>query len=64
MSDQNGKYGAMIWDLHLGKKFRLSEQSSLEIFLSVRNLLNGDSYLFEYLKNTGRWGEAGVRCTF
>ena len=62
--DQNSKYGAMIWDLHLGKKFPWSGHRSLELFLSVRNLLNGNSYLYENLKNTGRWGEAGVRCTF
>jgi len=62
--DQNGKYGAVIWDLHLGKMFRYSEHGSLELFLSVRNLLNGASYLNESYKNTGRWGEAGVRCNF
>jgi len=62
--DLNGKYGAVIWDLHLGKKFKLSEYASLELFLSVRNLFNGNQYLYEVYKNTGRWGEAGVRCNF
>ena len=62
--DLNGKYGAVIWDLHLGKKFQYSEKVSLELFLSVRNLLNGDQYLSEFYKNAGRWGEAGVRCSF
>jgi len=62
--DQNGKYGAVIWDLHLGKKFPYSDHGSLEIFLSVRNLANGNQYLSEFYKNVGRWGEAGVRCNF
>ena len=62
--DQNGKYGAVIWDLHLGKKFSYSEHGSLELFLSVRNLFNGHQYLSEFYKNAGRWGEAGVRCNF
>ena len=60
----NGKYGDVIWDLHLGKKFQYSERVSWELFLSVRNLLNGESYVSEVYKNAGRWGEAGVRCNF
>jgi vitamin B12 transporter len=63
-SDQNGRYGAVIWDVHLGKQFRLSEHSTLEIFLSVRNLFNSDQYLSDSFKNAGRWGEAGGRCSF
>jgi vitamin B12 transporter len=62
--ERNGKYGSVIWDLHLSKKFPYSEHGSLELFLSVRNLFNGDQYLLESYKNAGRWGEAGVRCTF
>jgi len=62
--EQNGRYGAVVWDLHLGKKFQYSEHLSLELFLSVRNLLNSDQYVSEIYKNAGRWGEAGVRCSF
>ena len=62
--DQNGRYGAPVWDLHLGKKFKYSEHGSLELYLSVRNLFNSNLYLTEFYKNTGRWGEAGVRCSF
>jgi vitamin B12 transporter len=61
---QNGSYSAVIWDLHLGKTFQYSEHGSVELFLSVRNLFNGDQYLSEVYKNPGRWGEAGVRCNF
>ena len=62
--DQNGKFAAPVWDLHLGKKFKYSEHGSLELFLSVRNLFNSNLYPSEFYKNTGRWGEAGVRCNF
>jgi len=62
--EQNGKYGGVVWDLHLGKKIQYSEQVSLELFLSVRNILNSDQYVMEAYKNTGRWAEAGGRCSF
>jgi vitamin B12 transporter len=62
--DQKGKYGDVIWDLHLAKKFQYSEHGSLELFFSIRNLLNGSQYLTDLYKNAGRWGEAGVRCNF
>ena len=63
-NEPSGKYGAVIWDLHLRKQIKVSEESALELFLSIRNLLNGDQYLNSYYKNAGRWGEAGVRCNF
>lgn len=59
-----GKYGAMIYDLHLRKTFQYSEYGSLELFGSVRNLLNDEQYLTGFYRNTGRWAEAGVRCNF
>jgi vitamin B12 transporter len=62
--DLNGRYQDVIWDLHLGKKFQFSEHLSLELFASVRNLLNGTSYLADPYRNVGRWSEAGVRCNF
>lgn len=60
----NGKYGAVIWDLHLSKTFHYSEYGSLEVFLSVWNLFDGRQSASENYRNTGRWGEAGVRCSF
>lgn len=59
-----GNYGAMIYDLHLRKIFEYSEYGSVELFGSVRNLLNDEQYLSSVFKNTGRWAEAGVRCNF
>lgn len=61
---QNGKYDGVVWDLHLAKELQLSEQVSLELFLSVRNILDADQYVSEIYKNAGRWGEVGVRCNF
>lgn len=61
---RNGKYDDVIWDLHLAKKFSLGSYPSVELFLSVRNLFNGDSYVSDLFKNAGTWGEAGVRCNF
>jgi len=63
-ASQNGRSGAVIWDLHLGKKFPYSEHGSLELFFSVRNLFNGSQYPSALIKNSGRWSEAGVRCNF
>ena len=63
-ASENGRSGAVILDLHLGKKFRYSEYGSLELFLSARNLFNGSQYPSETVKNVGRWSEVGVRCNF
>ncbi len=60
----NGKYGGMIWDLHLGAKLLKREFSSLEVFLSARNLFNGAQYPDEIQPNTGRWVEGGVNVRF
>jgi vitamin B12 transporter len=61
---REGKYGAVIWDLHLGKKFNYSERGFVEIFASVRNIFNGEQELLSIYKSVGRWSEAGVRCAF
>ncbi|GFO69719.1 ligand-gated TonB-dependent outer membrane channel [Geomonas limicola] len=60
----NGKYDDFVWDLHLAKKFSLSSTLSLELFASVRNIFDGESYVSERYKNPGAWAEAGVRCNF
>ena len=61
---QTGKYNAVIWDLHLRKVLEYQENLSVELFLSIRNLLNDEQYLNSFFENAGRWGEAGVRCNF
>lgn len=59
----DGKYTAMIWDLHLARSFQLPGQVVLDLFASVHNLFNGAQYLFP-MENPRRWGEVGVRCAF
>jgi vitamin B12 transporter len=59
----DGRYSAMVWDLHLGKEFQLTPNTSVEVFSSVRNLFNGAQDLFPY-KYPRRWAEVGVRCAF
>jgi vitamin B12 transporter len=62
--ESNGRYGDVIWDLHLGKKFQYSDNGSVELFLSVRNLLNGNQYVRDAYQNARRWAEGGIRCNF
>ncbi|WP_246043648.1 TonB-dependent receptor plug domain-containing protein [Geomonas edaphica] len=54
----------MIWDLHLSKRVASTDALDFEVFLSLRNLLDGRQYLDSKYQNAGRWGEAGVRCKF
>ncbi|QXM11581.1 TonB-dependent receptor [Geomonas subterranea] len=59
-----GRSGGILWDLHLGRTFELSDSGSVEIFGSLRNIFDNKQYLFALYKNTGRWAEVGVRCHF
>ncbi len=63
-ADFNGKYGGLIWDLHLGATLLKHENSSLELFFSGHNLFNGSSYYRDLVPNVGRWFEGGVRVKF
>ncbi|WP_051292851.1 TonB-dependent receptor plug domain-containing protein [Citrifermentans bremense] len=60
---ETGRYGAVIWDLHLRKAFEFS-RVSLEVFASLRNLFNDYQYIDPIYANPGRWAEMGVRCSF
>lgn len=57
------KYHDVVWDLHLGKTIDYSDNRKVELFLSVRNLLNSGEFSYPYA-NVKRWGEVGVRCAF
>lgn len=63
-SNFNPRYSAVIWDLYLGATVARSETSSLELFVSVRNLFNGSQYTIDFYSNPGRWIEGGVRARF
>jgi len=62
--DENGHYGGLVWDLHLGAILFKHEQNSLELFFSGHNLFNASQYGFDQIPNTGRWFEGGMRVRF
>jgi len=61
---ENGHYGGLIWDLHLGATLLKRENSSLEVFFSGHNLFNGAQYYIDQIPTPGRWFEGGVRVRF
>ncbi len=60
----DGKYGGLIWDLHLGAALLKKENSSLELFFSGHNLFNGSQFEGILVPNTGRWFEGGMKVRF
>jgi vitamin B12 transporter len=63
-ADRNGRYKALIWDLHLNQKLFPSKELSPELFFSAHNLFSGAQYQRDLFKNTPRWFEGGVRFRF
>ena len=61
---ENGHYGGLIWDLHLGATLFKRENSSLEVFFSGHNLFNGAQYYIDQIPNTPRWFEGGIKVRF
>jgi len=60
----NGRYGGLIWDLHLGATLFKREHTSLELFFSGHNLFNGAQYQDELVKNAQRWFDGGIKVRF
>lgn len=62
----NGRYTAMIWDMHLSKKFFAfsDERRAMEAFFSAHNLFNGAQYPEFPFRNPRRWFEGGLRFYF
>lgn len=59
-----GRYGGMLWDLHLNATPFRGDFVDMELFFSLRNIFNGSQYLDEIYRNNGRWAEGGVRFRF
>jgi len=59
-----GRYGGLVWDLHLGATLWKREYNSLEVFFSGHNLFDCAQYPDETQPNTGRWFEGGMRVRF
>lgn len=53
-----------IWDLNLAAKILETRQYAAKLFLTARNLLNGDQYTFVDNRNPQRWVEAGINIAF
>jgi len=60
----NGRYYGLVWDLHLGATLLKKENSSLELFFTGYNILNGRMYQDEFTPNAGRWFEGGMKVRF
>jgi vitamin B12 transporter len=61
---ENGSYGGLIWDFHLGATLYHHEDNSLEVFFSGHNLFNGAQYETNIIPNTPRWYEGGIKVGF
>jgi vitamin B12 transporter len=59
-----GSYGGMIWDLHLGATLFRKEQNSLELFFSGHNLFNSSQYTNQLFPTPDRWFEGGLKVRF
>ena len=60
----DGHYGGLIWDLHLGATLLKREENSLELFFSGHNLFNGSQTQQGMIPTPGRWFEGGMRIRF
>ncbi len=59
-----GKYNSFIFDLNMIKKIYQYEQSALEAFLNVHNMLNSNQSVLSLYPNPERWYEGGIRYKF
>jgi vitamin B12 transporter len=58
------RYSTFIWDLTATRKFRLSNNTVLEGFLTIHNLFSGHYYTSGFYPNPPRWVEGGLRFKF
>ncbi len=56
--------GTFIWDLVLGRRFHLQQDTSAELFAELHNVFDDDQYFQWVFPNAGRWFEAGIRFTY
>ncbi len=59
-----GKYNTFMFDLNMVKKIYQHEQTALEAFLNIHNMLNGSQYVLSLYPNPERWYEGGIRYKF
>jgi vitamin B12 transporter len=63
-TDHNADYSDMIWELHYNKDIFSAKAAEANLFVSVRNLFNGNQYWWDWFRNPRRWFEAGLRIHF
>jgi vitamin B12 transporter len=63
-SNPDPRYDTFIWDLTATRKFRASDKTTMETFLSVHNIFSGAHYTASFYPNPGRWVEGGLRFKF
>lgn len=59
-----GKYNSMIFDMNVERLLFSRAGTSLEAYINIHNLFNGEQYAISDYKNPRRWTEAGVRLLF
>lgn len=65
LAGQKGKDKDWLWDLHAScLVYEGQNRDRLDLFLSGRNLFNGEQYSYENFPNPERWFEAGARWNF
>ena len=60
----NADYSDMIWEIHYNKDIFSVNSAKANLFVSVRNLFNGEQYFWDWFRNPRRWFEAGIRFNF
>jgi vitamin B12 transporter len=58
------KYSGFVMDFNIIKTILKRNNTSLDAFFTVHNILNSSSYNDIVTKNPDRWIEAGIRCKF
>jgi vitamin B12 transporter len=64
LSSYPGEYNSFIFELNMIKKIHQHMDTSLEAFLNLHNILNGNQYLLSIYPNPERWFEGGIRYKF
>lgn len=59
-----GKYSAVIFDIHASRRLYTQDENSLSIFADVHNILSGSQYAIDVYKNPARWVAVGARYVF
>lgn len=54
----------IIWDFNISKTFTSGDDTEARVFITARNLFDGNQYVIGDTKNPGRWFEGGIQFAF